>query len=715
MCGNKSIKTFRSWCYGASGAACLTALSSMPVWAQEQSAVPAASQESIFEEVVVTARRRNENLQEVPIAISVITEDDVEKLGITRVADFVKLVPNVIFDSALNLGTNYLTIRGQTQSQYSPPPAAIVVDGVLTISPLQFNVDEFDLQQIEVLKGPQGALYGRNAIAGVINLTTRKPGDEFEGRLLAGYGRGEEYKARASVSGPLIADRLYASIGVAHTDRRGQVNNITTGGYTDHYEDTTGRLRVVATPTDSVELDLKYTYSDTKGSDPAYIVSRSGDPRDMGDPVDANREGANPRDLHDLAAKLDWEIDAGTFTLILAHVDAEEDVAADFDFTPLDIFRVEQSQEEYGFSQELRFSSNQDRELRWLLGAYHVKSTRKLGANIYADPFFLGLTPVPTSAELLIDSSFDINRYENYSGFGQVEYDLSSRLELAFALRYDEDTNEQNGTIEATFSKWQPKATLTFHASPAHVVYSSIGEGFRAGDFNASGATYGERVIKAETATTYELGVKSRLFGNRLATNFAVFYTDLENGQFKLFDAGGATNVGINIDKTRLQGFELETSAMIVEGLTVNAAIGYTDAEIEEFTPPTGFGGSTDVYVGNRPPRVPDYSFNAGFDYERPISARLNAFLRTDYRRIGDWYWDPENDYSREAVDNLDVRVGVRAVDASWALTGWVKNALDEKVTGDYQPFSNSGHPLGIDVYYPAVGVTYGVEVAYNF
>jgi iron complex outermembrane receptor protein len=668
-----------------------------------------------LEEVTVTARRRGENVQDVPIAITVITESEIARANIEQVADFVKLVPNVTFDNALNLGTNFLTIRGQTQSQYAPPPVAIVVDGVTTISPLQFNADEFDLRQIEVLKGPQGALYGRNAIAGAINLTTREPGNTFEGRYLVGYGRGEELRLRAWTSGPIIADKLAASVGFSYTDRGGQVRNITTGENVDRYDDVTGQMRVIAKPSDSLSVDFKYRYSSTHGYDPAYITSRSRNPRVNDDPIDANRKGENPRILQDASVKADWTTNLGTATAILAYMHVREDVSPDFDFSPLDIIRVAQHEREYGISQEFRFASPRSDRLRWLVGTYHVRSTRGLGAEIYVDPFYFGLTPRPTSANFQLSRTFDVNKYENYSGFGQIEYDLAPTLELAMALRYDSDTNQQNGVRDAAFRKLQPKGTLTWKPERGLVLYGSIGQGFRAGDFNAAAATFGSPVIQAESATTYEVGIKSQLLGQRLVANAAAFYTDLSNGQFKLFDAGGATNVGINIDSTRIYGFELETTAMISDELSLSAAVGYTSTEVEKFTPPPGYRGSTASYVGATPPRVPDYTINFAVNYERPLTGTLNLFAHGAYRRTGSFYWDLENKYRRDPVDDLDLRIGVRDPDGKWSVAAWAKNALNDRSTADYQPFTNSGHPLGIDAYYFAVGARYGVDLTYRF
>lgn len=669
-------------------------------------------------EILVTARRRNETLQSVPIAITVLTAQDIARSGVESVGDIANLSPNVSFDNALNLGTNFLTIRGQGQSQYSPPPAAIVIDGVLTISPLQFNVDEFGLQQVEVLKGPQGAIYGRNAIAGAINITSLKPGDSFDARVMAGYGRGEEWKAKAIVSGPVVDGLLSVLGGVSFTDRRGQVENATTGKYSDKMKDFTGRLRAVMTPADGLEIDVKYTYSDAKGRDAAYITSRSGDPRISSDPFDANRVGGNPRTLHDLSGRAVYDAGFGTLTATLAYVHIREDVIADFDFSPLDIFAVRQRQQESGFSQELRLASPSGQRLRWLVGGYHVKSKRRLGANIFADPFFLGITPAPTQADFLIASSSDLNRYATWSGFANVEYDILPGLEVAVAARYDDDKLSQfpgaGGSRKTSFSKWQPKGTLTYKPVQDIMVYASVGRGFRSGDFNASGSSFGNPIIAGETATNYEVGAKARLLDGSLSIEGALFRTNLKSGQFKIFDAVGATNVGINIDETRIEGFEVAAAVRLVKGFTVTGSLGHTNPKVKEFTLPPGYGGAIN-YIGNLPPRISRYTANVGFDAEIAVGDRLSLFFRPEYRFTSSYYWDLENQYRRPSIDLVNLRAGIEGNDGRWSVTGWVTNALNEKVTADYQPFTNSGHPLGIDVYYPPVGATYGVELSFRF
>jgi iron complex outermembrane receptor protein len=670
------------------------------------------------EEVVVTARRRSESLQDVPASITVLTAKTIRDAGIERVADFTRLMPNVTFESPLNLGQNFLTIRGVTQTVFKPPPAAIVVDGVQIISPLQFNIEQFDVEQIEMLKGPQGAVYGRNAIAGAINTATRKPGREFEAGALLGVGSGRERKARVTASGPLLDDTLAIGAGLSHTERRGQMTNATTGQRLDGYDDVTARLRALYTPSRAVGLDLKYLYSNTKGGDPSYALNPGGDPDHHGGAVVSNVRGDNPRKLREGSAKLDLDGSLGTVSLILAYVDAEEALYSDYDFTSADMFRVRQRQRDQGFSQELRFASPGDGALRWIAGAYHVRKNNQTGQIGLVDPGLFADPAAPTGvADVVFIDNLDYNRLDNRAVFGQLEYQLRPSLELAVALRHDRDRVRQRtrgpdgapgAARSAEFSRWQPKLTLTSKADRDMVVYGSYGVGFRSGDFNPAAATIGLPISKAESGATYEVGAKTRWFERRLTLNAAAFVTDMKDYQVQLQDFSTGTQVGINLDKVRINGLELEAVARVVPGLNLNAALGLTDAKIKAF-------GLQPELVGKRPPHLAPYSLNLGFSYERPAAAAMSTYLRGDYRRIGGWKWNIDNAIARKPVNYLDLHAGLRGPDGRWTLSASVNNALDDRTTLDYQTAAVSGLPSGMDVFFPSPGRSFRIELAYAY
>lgn len=705
-----SNRIMRSIC----AASCVLAASAAAAQQAPAEAPPAAPEaaRTTVEEVIVTARRRSESLQEVPGAITVISGKAIADAHIEHVADFAMLMPNVSFDAALNLGQNFLTIRGVTQTVFKPPPAAIVIDGVQIISPLQFNIEQFDLEQIELLKGPQGGMYGRNAIAGALNITTRKPGAEPEATATLGYGSGNERQLRAAWSGPVLPQLLSVGGALSYTKRRGTMQNATTGQYLDHYRDLSGRLRALLTPAHGVLLDLRAASADTRGGDSAYVLNPSGDPDAVNGQVRANVAGSNPRKLHDYSAKLDVDGALAKFTLMLAYVDVRESLYSDLDFTELDMFRVQQKQRERGFSQEVRIAANRAQGVRWMAGAYHVRRNTDLGQMAFADPGLFADPPQPTNvADFQLFDNHDRGSLENYAVFGQLEYDIRPALELALALRHDRDTIEQLAAGEterrsARFNKLQPKLTLTSKANRDMVLYGSYGVGFRSGDFNPSAATFGPDITRAESADSIEFGAKTRLFDRRLTFNTAIFHTAMKDYQVQLQDLQSGSNVGINLDKVRIQGLEMEAAARLLPALTVNAALGITDAEIRRFA-------LQPELVGKRPPRIAPYSANLGFTWDLPLGDALRGSVRSDYRRIGSWKWSVDNQTARRPADYLNLHASLRHPQAGWTLSASVRNALNERASGDYQTAAMSG--IGTDAYFPAQGRTYQAELTFHF
>jgi iron complex outermembrane receptor protein len=666
------------------------------------------------QEIVVTARQRSEQLRDVPIAITALSERTIEQAGIRSVADYAQLVPNVTFENALNLGGNYLTIRGMTQVQYGPPPVAVVVDGVLQMSPYQFNVDGLDVAQIEVLKGPQGAIYGRNAIGGAINITTRRPTNAFEGQLRAGYATGEDYSGRASLSGPIIADHLLFSTSLSYTDRKGgQIVNATTGLPTDHYRDFSARARLLITPVDNWEFDLSYRYSNTHGPDPTFTlnpVDIGTDPNDTSFPPIANTIGYNNRRLHEASARVRWTTPIGEASFSVGFVDVFEDFFSDFDFLPIDLVNVSQGFDNRGFSQELRFTSNSDTRFRWIVGAYHVVLDNDVETIGYAD--LDGDLQADDVSQRLIDS----NRTESYALFGQAAYDLAPGLELALAARYDHDSNRQVSHVIAppfgdfaarvAFDEFQPKVTARYRVSPDVDVYASWGRGFRSGGFNSILAS--NRIYQPEVADTLEGGIKARIPGARLSVDLSAFTTDLSDAQFVFLNSATLTNETTNINQVTMRGFEAALNWRPLDRLTLEAGFGLTDTKIGTYTPDPAANG-------NRMPRVPRSTLNLAMTYNQPVTGDIAATLRVDYQRQSRLFWDILNDFQRAPLDMLNVRLTIGQQDEGWSVALWARNLLDEKLPTSYLPFEQTGHPTGLDGYQRYRGALFGVEVGYRF
>src|SRR5262245_54719382 len=223
----------------AVAAAIVGTMASLPAPAQD--ATPAASDE--IDEVLVTARRRSETFKDVPMTVSVFTAETIQSAGIEKPVDFIARVPNMTLVETQNAGNAFVVLRGISQARNSEPSVAVLVDGVLETNPAEFNQDLFDIQQIEVLKGPQGAVYGRNAIGGAIIIHTADPGDEFAGKVKLGYGNENSIRAQAGISGP-IGDTFKYRASVSYYDTDGFLDSTFLGGKADPVEDLSGRVRL---------------------------------------------------------------------------------------------------------------------------------------------------------------------------------------------------------------------------------------------------------------------------------------------------------------------------------------------------------------------------------------------------------------------------------------------------------------------------------------
>ena len=720
--------------------------------------VPAAQATSpaATETIVVTARFRSEALQDVPAQVTAFTSADIEAKGITRPIDFLSAVPNVTFVETQNAGTSFLVIRGISQARNSEPSAAIVVDGVPMTQPAQFNQELVDIQQIEVLKGPQGALYGRNAIGGAILITTKKPSDEWEARFTAGYESGPGGKGQAVVSGPLT-DTLKVRAAVSYFDTEGHLENknptadlpgSSAKKNVDPVEDLNARLSFLFEPTDNFSADLRLSTDLLKTRALYYVIDDFGsptfnDPNFTSRPIDLNNSGKNDRKIYDAALKLNYGTDAGTFTSITGYNSVWEILTGDgypFDpFGPFPInrlgFNFNQSQflDVQTFSQELRFTSPADRRFRWIAGGQIFKTDRFISTGNMFDIADEGVlpeyrTPFPPvfgphgSISFLADSQDQFA----WAGYIDTSYDLTEDLELSLNLRYDRDTRENttetpqvfldaginpililNGlppTLTGdkrkhTWDDWQPQAILRWQATDDLDLYASYSRGFRSGGFNQTGvgaAAIGNfdnvgDLFDQETADTYEIGLKSQWWDNRLTFNGSGYFTKDKGGYYFLFIASNSTqNLG-NIPETEYMGFDLDLTAHLTDALSVNASFGYIDSEITKFPVVNSFA----PVEGAKAPLVSDYTFNLSAQYYAPIANGVNGLLRVDYNRIGDttfvipllvpaapfFIFEP-TPVQRDPVDLVDLRAGIDG--ESWSITFWSKNLFDKKYNTEY-------------------------------
>jgi iron complex outermembrane receptor protein len=704
-----------------------------------------------IETVTVTARARTEDIHNVPSQVTAFTADTIEAMGIQEPADFIQAVPNVSFVETQNAGTSFLVIRGIGQARNSEPSAAIVVDGVPMTQPAQFNQAMLDIQQIEVVKGPQGALYGRNAIGGAIIVTTKQPNfNEWEGYLTAGYEGGPGGKVQGVISGP-VTDELAIRLQGYYFDTRGHIRNhnntdSSAEDFADPVRNFNIRFTAVWKPTEHFTADLRFSTDNLDTLALYYIIPPFGSPH-FNDPnftdqdIMLNNSGENRREIYDVALKLSHDTPGGgVVTSITSYNSVWEVLTGDgytfdpfgqskifFDFNQSQFLKVET------VTQELRYTSSTNQRVRWIAGMQMFLTDRFISTGnmfdvadegvqaTYYHPNAPGFAPHGQISWL-----GDSQEQFAWAIYLDTSTDITDDLELSLNIRYDSDRRENTtktpqffldaagipGTTgdvrKNTWEEVQPQVILRWTANDDLNFYASYGRGFRSGGFNQTGVATAAAaagfvnvgdLFDAEVADTIEAGFKSRWWDGRVNLNASIWKSWDRNGYYFVFLASNSTqNLG-NIDETELWGFDVELTAVLTDFLTFNFGYGYTDSEITKFPQA--------IVLGHEAPLVPEYTLNMGLQFDYPIATDFNFTARVDYTRIGDTFFvipvpaagEPVP-IARDPVDLVNVRASLEH--DSWKLTVWSRNLFDEEYNTEYSTggFLFKAQPLtwGIDL-----------------
>lgn len=687
--------------------------------------------------VTVTARKKEETLIDIPDQVTAFTDADIEATGIDGLEDITNRIPNISLVDTQNPGTVLLSVRGVGQYRNGEAPVAVIVDGVQQTSTDALSQELFDVQQIEVLKGPQGALFGRNAMAGAINITTKAPTNEFEGLAELGFGNGGLKTLRGVLSGPIIEDKVFARLSGSLADFDGVIDNTFLGTEADPYEDRNLRLRVVAEPSDNFALDFRASYSDlTSGASYfAAAIDSAGLAVDGGAatifPVTTDVNGGGERTLQEYAIKADYELGDLTFTSVTSYTDTEENFAQDLDFTFAPVLEAAQTRDYQGWSEEFRVSYDAGGAFDGLLGVYVLDAERELGTNVFGSLENIGAF---SSADFVLGNlslnAFDLDAQANvpfvtllnlednfaWAVFANANIEFTDKFSGSLGLRYDEEERKQTdlvngGTRERTFDLVQPKVSLSYQPTDNANIYASWGKGFRSGGFNQAATV--SRDYEAEEVTSTELGFKSNWLGGDLTVNGAVFQSDFTNRQDFIFIAGVQTI--LNFEDSEVLGAELEVFADIGEHFEFGFSGGVLDTELQSdpigFDPAlTGLPAGSSA-VGNAVPLVYGWSYGLSGAYSNNFDwGGLTA--RVDYESRGDLEWEFTNDDQQGQVDLVNVRL-IFDFDNGLSFTAWAENLFDEDYYQEFEP--REATALAADIGFPAAGRTYGAKVKVRF
>jgi len=671
-----------------------------------------SADDAVIEEIVVTSRYRAERLSDVPDSITAFTVADIERYRIERINRVASLTPNLRFSDDQEVGVSTLVIRGVRQNRGTgQPPVSFRIDGVSATNNLLTTQELFDIESVDVLRGPQGALYGRNAIGGAVLISTRQPTTEPEYGLRLTAAEGDDYTITGSASGPVMNDNVLYRASFRLQDRDGQLRNAYLDNQLVDYKDSTAfRGRLQFKPTSKLSIDLRGHYLDQDGGSGYFMPGSEGvlplpppdPPIFFGNPtyeIQSNRIGESSVRSWEASAKIDYDLGWGTLTSITSYTDVDSGNDQDLDQTlveAIDIIVVDESET---IAQELRLVSNSDEALRWVAGVSYFAQDRFRSLATT----FLGF-PVPPAAQDL--------ELEDFAAFGNLSYDLTDDLELTLAFRYDEETPQDTtqGRSE-TFSKLQPKASLAYHFREELLGYVTIGKGFRAGGFNnlAPGSNFmpgfGE-----ETLVSYEAGLKGTAPNGRLRGGLSLFLIDYTDQQYFLFDQTG-TQANINVPKSKITGGELEITALPTDSLRIDFGFGYTDSEIEEYEDVPGVLVPASDIVGRKVPGAPVWSLNLALEHTMALSSTLDLVSRLDYEHRDKTYWTLDNVDTQSAYDLTNLSFAVEA--ERWATRAYVNNLFDEEYIEWFFAARFIGLPA--DIAWPSRPRQVGLELSFKF
>jgi len=691
---------------------CALHLPPAPLWAEKTKDKAATQMESI----TVTANKIEENVQEVPQSITVMDEVFLEEKGITDIPDVIREIPNMFVGE--NFQGNPVSFRGLNSSTFTyNNPVVIYIDGVPVINQYGFDASLANVERIEVLRGPQGTLYGKDAIGGVINIVTKGPENEWHGTAGAEYGRFNYMQSIFNLNGSVIKDTLFMGINGKYEQDDGWIDNTNSGLNSDGNESDQQQLSSYLLYTPTNRFTAKLTLSMANQSDSwinGYALPAGSDfselNRDDAEDVNFDMPTQVDIDFFSQSLYLSYAFDWVTLTSTTTH--KTQDMEGDYDVdylagTIYDGLKQFNYNETDAYSQELRLSSNNESGFRWIAGLYMDSEEFKQGPLGMQYPYYDGSGTFYGNFDYNAPSKTDTT---TYAAFGQAMVPLGERFELTLGGRYQHIDKEINvdiynlpvGTTGAPFSSFSadkawdaflPKAALYYALGNTWHSYISYSRGYMPGGFNlmASSGTTEDNSFEPQKSANYEIGIKGRL--NRLRLAATLFYMDIED--IHIYKADGVNLYTDNADSAHSQGVELELAYKLTDTIELTGSLGLIEAEYDTYDAGNGIS-----FDGKDIENTPSYTATAGISYKHPGG----LYGRVDMRAVGGYslYDNSGRTFVEEdAYALLDARIGY--LTGGWDFYVYGKNLTDQEyiscfMTTTRQTMAEFGQPLTIGV-----------------
>ena len=700
-----------------------------------------------LEDVIVTANKREESIIKVNTSITSLSSKKIEDTRTWGLSGLSALVPNYNYQE---LGVSFQQIQAIRGIQvFSENPAvSTYIDDVNNIDILANGFAFTDIERIEVLRGPQGTLYGRNAMGGVVNIITKKPTNKTSAFGELSFGNLGLQRYSTGYKTPIIKDKLFFGMNGLYQTQEGflknditgtsatdtKLNGKTVGGEQNLY----GNVYLKWLPTSRFNLTLNVKGQKDKSDNSGFMVSQSSDTYAFENPDKINLARIAKHERSILNSSLVAKYIASNYTL--TSISALQTIS--FGFQDLDFPGIYHSYyngkigellpPQKVWSEEFRINSNSEGKLQYTAGVYWFsqKGYEPTTNTAYE------LSEMEATMFGLSNGAFLISRNRSnntgIAGFGELSYMLTPKLKATFGLRYDHEEREAifngfgdaillnglvtdikpNITANGTYSALSPKLSLSYAVNELSNIYASFTRGFRAGGINASSLPAGVRqTFDPEFSNNYELGYKAFLLDKKLSVGASAFLIQWKDLQFYNLVAP-FTYARENVGDAHSAGFELEITAIPAKGLQLDGSFGYNPTEYKGFNLKRvnyGTGVETTTAIGgNQLSNAPSHTLFLGAQYEYPVSNTLKLVVRGELRNLGAQYTDIQNKIEQPSYTLLNSRVGLTS--GSYSLFIWAQNLNNERYLAYGNPDSSFGRQARI-----GAPRTYGVTLSAKF
>ncbi len=698
-----------------------------------------------IEEILVTAQKRQQSLQDVPVAISAVLGDSMRDAGISKMDDLSGTVPSLNVSEAA--GRDNLFVRGIGSGVNLGFEMAVgqVIDGFFYGRGRFSRAAFLDIERVEVLKGPQGAIIGKNTTAGVVNITTAQPTEGFEGWVSAGYefeGR-DGYNIEGAVSGPL-SDSFMLRVAARVEDYDGYVDNVATGDDEADQQDHTARIMVLWAPNDSSEVTFSYQVGEFDRHGRSRQISHCGAtlpvPADYDCKADYNTDVLGTRngvgDIRDYLTEfdiagltIDWDAGENTITSLTGWSEYKVTDEFDSDQTPAELVNVSLFENYEQFSQELRIASPTGGQFEYLAGLYYLHY--ELDFDFRTN--FNQTLPPPLRATR--NWLFDVES-DTYATFGQLTWNINDAWALTGSLRYTRESKDAThqqfptalytqmpimvpgGPAAASHdikddrdeNNLSPVVNLTWKPDDDSMYYLNIARGFKGGGFNGQAAgpdavALATFQFEEEEVTAYELGAKLSFLDGSMQLNAALFRSEYDDLQVTSLGDDLTFNVG-NASSAITEGLELDLKWRATEALTLNGIVTFLDSTFDDYTEAPCYhlqtmaqgciGGVQDL-SGKNTPYAPDLAatFNAEYVWQLSENLELTGFVQVVYS--DDYLLQQDQDPldMQGSFHKIDARLSLGDVEGRWKLSLVGRNLNDELTFSAANDLPTNGAPAG--------------------